>query len=149
MIKNVLRNLPVWDLLRNRAKKDILTLEGIAHPEVPGLIAAGIACTVELTWVNKSTIAVICKDIRCTIKQISDISWIEYDRTVAIESYGAEYHGSVTQNDDDYYDEVFPLDEMHDTINIAEAIRQAILLDTPVCCLAPGEEIPDEEDFAI
>ncbi|NCQ81566.1 hypothetical protein GW750_01925 [bacterium] len=86
---------------------------------------------------DEATILVTFENIVATSNDISDVSMKPYQRDIFIESYTVTFASVFDETEDDAFDEVFPLDTRHETIDILDPLVHAIGLEEPFVKYAP------------
>jgi hypothetical protein len=122
-----------------------MTFSGLMLDTIPGLTADGIDGNLEIMAIYDDTILATL-DIQAAVEDISDISGVEFVRTVTVTDFQAEYFLPKKAKDLDPTDEFFVIDAVHMTIDVTDLLTQAILLQEPLLTLAPGESRSVGED---
>lgn len=139
----------VSDLLKNPGQTDIIEFEWISTSKIKGLTELGISGTVQLQSVNDETVLVTLEDISCEVSETSDISGKKYIREVYQETFNTKFVRAFTNENDnqrEVFDEEFPIDSKNETIDLEDAVVQAIMLQNPIVKVAPGEEVEWDDD---
>jgi len=79
-------------------------------------------------------------DVEAFVNDVSDLSSKEFERRMFCEKYSTKFVTEFTEEDDEkreIYDEEFPIDIKSETIDLEEAVTQALILKDPLVKLAP------------
>lgn len=135
--------IKVWDLLRNLGKIDTVLLDGIMIDSIEWLTERGVSWTLKIQWLNSTSIKVYVEELSATIKDICDLSWEDYERSIVIRDKEIIYSSSVSfedLDDDSLYDDIIPRDGEHESIDLQDGLRQLIYFENPIVHIKPGKE---------
>ena len=80
------------------------------------------------------------KHAHARIHDICDISGEEYERQVEVKDFDARFASDTKEDQDQIYDDLFPLNPQSETINIYDFLVQSIKLQEPLVHIKPGKE---------
>lgn len=148
--------LQVWDLLRNVGRQDELVLEDIQIPAL-SMCDQGVSLVCEMTAINEYTVYVRLIDIVTQMTSVCDLCAKSYTQDIVIENYDVRFAIPVEQHKSKQArpteeDCDFMIDAKMETIDLAEAIYQAITMSVPIISYCPDcqqkeIDVADEYDL--
>ena len=111
--------------------------------DIEGLTQDWISGTFLIQGINGSTIKVLIQDLKATINDMCELSGESYQRLVHIRDKSVTYNSHISSQsleDESLYDETIPWDGLHEMIDLQDAIRQFIYLETPLVSIKPWNE---------
>ena len=97
---------------------------------------------------NDNTVIVELEAVEAVLKVTSDLSGKEFELPLMCELYSTKFVKEFTDENDEkreVFDEEFPIDTKSETIDLEDAVVQAILLQEPIMKLAPDEEVEGDD----
>ena len=146
--------LQVWDLLRNVGRQDELVLEDIQIPSL-SMCDQGVSLVCEMTAINEYTVYVRLIDIVTQMTSVCDLCAKSYTQDIVIENYDVRFAIPVEQYKSKQArpaeeDCDFVIDPKMETIDLAEAIYQAITMSAPIisyCSDCQQKEIDATDEY--
>ncbi len=133
--------IKVGDLLRNVGKLDTVHFNNLMIEDIHGLSPEWVSGVLTIQWVADGSVKVIIKQAHAMVLDICDLSGEEYPRQVEVRNFDARFSMELQSDDDDrVYDELFPLDNNGEVINIYDLLLQSIRIQEPILHIKPGKE---------
>jgi len=144
-MKQYIWSIKVGDLLRNPWATDVVHFENQYIRDMETLREPGISWTIELLSLNSTSIQVTLSNIRCSVNDISDISWHEFIRDVVIESYEAIFCIPNEKQDIDEiyesYEDVYEIQLRDFSVDVSLCLDNAIKSQEPVVKIKNDESL--------
>lgn len=135
--------IKVWDLLRNPGKVDEIRFDNLTMQSFVDLTSGWVSGILLLQGINESTVRVTVQSLVAHVRDICDLSWEEFEREVVIEDKDLIYSSAIAVDEFDnnsLYDNLFPRDGVHESLDLEDGLRQLIEGEQPVVAIKPGNE---------
>lgn len=144
--------LKVGDLLRNPGHMDTVEISFDHFDDLPEMIAPGITGTLAMQGVTDGSVRVMLRDAQVHMRYLCDLTNEPYDTIIMIDEFDARFIVFDANDEEDrYFDDVFPMDGNAETIDVYDFMVQAIRFQEPITHIKPGneallDELADDED---
>ena len=140
--------IKVSDILNSKIT-DTVSFENKLVPELKNLSKDWVSWEVTIQSLDEESLFVSL-DVECTLDEICDRCWAEFQREVKIEGYTAKYVVALDPSVKDDEDDILFIDIKNGVIDIEELIYHAIQLEEPFvkhCKKCESENIDEEDDY--
>lgn len=146
-MKQYIWMVKVWDLLHTLWWVDTITFSDMFVHNLTTINEPWISWTLTLETLNSTSIQVTIDTLTCSVKDISDISWEEYNRDVHVQDY--TFLCSLPLERDnideiyDSYEDVYEIDPHNLMVDMENCIINAIQSQEPIVKIKNDESLSD------
>ncbi len=146
-MKQYIWSIKVGDLLHTVWWTDSVFFEQKYIHSNDSILEPGISWELYLQTLNSTSIQITIVSLYCTVKDISDISWNEYNREVVIKDYvfvcSLPLERWSIDELYDSYEDVYEIDPHNLTVDLENCIINAIHSQEPIVKIKNDENLSD------